>query len=72
MFTGTNHSQFSSNSQGKSGTIDGRGGNMFKAATNEIIEKLRAELENERNAREKVEKMLASLTSVENNVDADL
>ena len=45
---------------------------MFKAATNEIIEKLRAELENERNAREKVEKMLASLTSVENNVDADL
>jgi len=72
MFTGTNHSQFPSNSQGKSGTIDGRGGDMFKAATNEIIEKLRAELENERNAREKMEKMLASLTSVESNVDDDL
>ena len=52
-----------SNSQGKSGTLDGRGGDMFKAATNEIIEKLKQELNKERHARMKAEEMLASITT---------
>ena len=50
-------------SQGKSGTMDGRGGHMFKAATSEIIESLRQELEKERALRRKAEEALASAMS---------
>ena len=42
----------------------GRGGEMLKAATQEIIEKLKAELQQERAARQKAEKMVLSLTSI--------
>ena len=52
-------------SQGKSGTMDGRGGHMFKAATSEIIESLRQELEKERALRRKAEEALASAMSTD-------
>ena len=48
---------------GSGGTMAGRGGEMLKAATEEIIEKLRAELQQERAARQKAEKMVLSLTN---------
>ena len=43
--------------------MDGRGGHMFKAATSEIIESLRQELEKERALRRKAEEALASAMS---------
>jgi wee1-like protein kinase len=49
---------------GSGGTMAGRGGEMLKAATQEIIEKLKAELQQERAARQKAEKMVLSLTSI--------
>lgn len=51
--------------QGKSGTMDGRGGHMFKAATSEIIQSLREELEKERVARKKAEDALASVMTTD-------